>query len=225
MSHYEDEAQVVLLKQWWNENWKALAAGLILGLGGIFGWQEWQNHKNKVAEQASQIFDDLKKTAPDKGADLADKLQQDFGGTPYAAQAALLMAQRLADKNDWTGAQARLEWVAKNAGDRGLVKIAKLRLARVLWQQRQPEQALAQLEIKDDDPFASLYQDLRGDIKLAQGDKAAARAAYRKALDLGPAAAAREFIQRKLDDLPAPAADKPADKPAGKPADKPAEKS
>src|SRR5690349_18564366 len=99
MSHYEDEAQVEQLKKWWNENWKALAAGLVLGLGGIFGYQKWQDLKTSTAEQAAQIYQDLKKAAPDQAQGLADKLQQDFSGTPYAAQAALLVAQKAAEKN------------------------------------------------------------------------------------------------------------------------------
>jgi predicted negative regulator of RcsB-dependent stress response len=71
----------------------------------------------------------------------------------------------------------------------------------VLWQQGKLDDALAQLEIKDDDAFASLYQELRGDLQVAKGDRAAARSAYEKALQLGPAAANREGLQRKLDDL------------------------
>jgi predicted negative regulator of RcsB-dependent stress response len=210
MSHYDDEAQVEQLKQWWNENWVALAAGLVIGLGGIWGWSEWQNAKARTAEKASQIYEDLRKAAPDQMAGLADNLQQDYAATPYASHGALLMAEKAAEKNDWPAAQQRLEWVVKHADDYGLVEIARLRLARVLWQQNKPDEALTQLDVKDDDAFAALYQELRGDIKLSQGDKGAARAAYQKALSLGPAPASREFLQRKLDDLPGEAAGAPA---------------
>ena len=77
----------------------------------------------------------------------------------------------------------------------------------------------------DDSELERSVQELRGDIKLAQGDKVAARAAYQKAMQLDPPAAARDFLQRKLDDLPGETAQTPAGKPAEKPADKPAEKS
>jgi len=227
MSHYDDEAQVEQLRRWWNENWKALAAGLVIGLGGIYGWDAWQGAKTRQSEQASQIYQDLKKAKPEDANGLADKLQSDFASTPYAAHAALFMAEKAAEKNDWAGAQQRLEWAVKHSDDDGMVKVAKLRLARVLWQQNKPEEALKQLDTKDGDAFAALYQELRGDIKLAQGDKVAARAAYQKALESGPAPGIREFLQRKLDDLPSEAAAKAAEKPAEKPADaeKPAEKS
>jgi len=204
MSHYDDEAQVEQLRRWWRENWKALAAGLVIGLGGIFGWEAWQDARHRTAEQASQIYEDLKKAAvgqPDEAVALGQRLMQEFGGTPYASQAALLLAQHAADKADWVAAQERLRWVDQHSGDDGLRKIARLRLARVLWQQGQSDQALVLLDVKDDDAFAALYAELAGDIKLAKGDREGARAAYEKAMKLGPAPASREFLRHKLDDL------------------------
>lgn len=203
MSHFEDEVQMEQLRRWWKENWVALAAGLVLGLGGIFGWEAWQNAKTSEAEQASQIYEDLKNAAakPERVAELGKTLMQDFPATPYAAQAALLLAQKSAEAGDWTAVSANLNWVIQHADDAGLKKLARLRLARALWQQNKPQDALAQLELKDDDAFASLYQELRGDILMSLDDRVAARGAYEKALTLGPAPASREFLQRKLDDL------------------------
>lgn len=204
MSHYEDEAQLDQLRRWWRENWMALAGGLALGLGGIFGWEAWQDFQTGKAEQASQIYEDMKKSLADKtdqAARLGRTLMKDYAGTPYAAQAALLLAQRAAGEFDWGPAEERLNWVIRHSDDPGLQKIARLRLARVLWQQNKPDDALKLLDVKDDDAFASLYQELRGDIKLSQNDRDAARTAYEKAMALGPQPASREYLQRKLDDL------------------------
>jgi predicted negative regulator of RcsB-dependent stress response len=204
MSHYEDEAQVEQLRRWWRENWMALAGGLVLGLAGIFGWQKWQDVRTGKAEQASQIFEDLKKLPADRAQEadqLGKKLIDDFAGTPYAAQACLLLAARAAEAGNWDAARSRLDWVLNKADDPGLKKVARLRLARVLWQQAKPDDALAQLTIPDDDAFAPLYQELRGDIQLARGDRDAARSAYEKALLLGPAGSARDALQRKIDNL------------------------
>jgi predicted negative regulator of RcsB-dependent stress response len=204
MSHYEDEAEVEQLRRWWRENWMALAGGLVLGLAGIFGWEYWQESRTAKAEHASRIYEDLKKLPvenTDRSAELWQHMSTDYPSTPYAAQGALLLASRAAARQDWADAQAKLEWLDKHTDDAGLKKIARLRLARVHWQQQKPEEALKLLEIDDDDPFAPLYQELRGDIQLAAGDREAARAAYQKALELDPAAASREALQRKLGDL------------------------
>jgi predicted negative regulator of RcsB-dependent stress response len=206
MSHYEDEAQVEQLRRWWRENWMALAGGLVLGLAGIFGWQWWQARSTAHAEQASRMYEDLRKLAtdkPDRQTEMVEDLRKNYGDTPYAAQAVLLAAQRAVDRADWDAARGYLEWLVKHGDDEGLQKIGKLRLARVLWQQQKPDDALALLEVADDDAFAALYQELRGDIQHAKGDAAAARTAYEKALQLGPAPASRQQLQRKLDDLAA----------------------
>jgi predicted negative regulator of RcsB-dependent stress response len=204
MSHYEDEAQLEQLKQWWHENWKALATGLALGLGGIFGWQGWQGHEQKVAAQAAQAFQDLKVAAEagktDETAKLAQQLMKTRGGTPYAAQAALRLAQLQVADGKLDEAATQLKWVLDRSSDDGLKHVARLRLARVLWQQKKLDEALQQLEVKDAGSFEPLYQELRGDIKLAQGDRKAALEAYRNALK-GPPGGTSANIQEKLDDL------------------------
>lgn len=207
MSHYEDEAQVEQLRRWWRENWMALAGGLVLGLAGILGWEAWQDARTAKAEKASRAYEDLKRVPVDR-RERADELWQQlstaYAGTPYAAQAGLLLASHAAARQDWADARVKLEWVREHTDDPGLKKLAALRLARVLWQQEQPDAALKLLDIADDDPFAALYLELRGDIQFAKGDREGARAAYEKALKVGPPAAGRDGLQRKLDDLGGP---------------------
>lgn len=204
-SHYEEEAQVEQLRRWWRENWMALVGGLALGMAGIFGWQSWTNAQNATAERASQLYEDLQRAPadpPEHLKEIGQKLTAEFASTPYATQGQLLLAQRASDRNDFEGARESLNWVIGHTDDAGLKKIAKLRLARVLWQLQKPDEALAQLDVTDDDAFASLYQELRGDIQLAKGDRSAARAAYAKAMELGPAPQGKDALQRKLDQLP-----------------------
>jgi predicted negative regulator of RcsB-dependent stress response len=159
-SHYEEEAEVEQLRRWWRENWIALAAGLVLGLGGIYGWEAWQALRTAQAEAASRAFEDLKGLPLEEQAragQLWHSLSTEHAGTPYAAQAGLLLASHAAARQEWAAAQAKLEWVREHSDDPGLTKLATLRLARVLWQQEQADAALALLAIGDEDPFATLY--------------------------------------------------------------------
>ena len=205
MSHYEDEAQVEQLKQWWKENWLALATGLALGLGGIFGWQQWQAHEDKVAGEASQAYDDLKKAADANKSEDAEKAAQrliyGYSDTPYAAEAALRIAQLEVADGKLDDAARNLTWVTAHASDEGLKHIARLRQARVLWQQKKIDDALKLIDIKETGTFDALYQELRGDLKLAQGDRAAAVEAYRKAQSEAGDATAVGTLQQKIDDL------------------------
>ncbi len=202
MSHYDDEAQVEELKRWWNENWKALATGLALGLGGIFGWQAWQGHEQRVAADAAQMYEDLKKSADagkaDEAGKLADTLAQSHADTPYATHAALRVAQLHVTNGKLDEASKQLQWVIDKSDDEGLRHVARLRQARVLWQQKKLDDALKALDVKDTGKFDPLYLELRGDIKLAQGDRSGAAEAYRKAQ---AAASPSGTLQEKLDDL------------------------
>ena len=204
MSHYEDEAQVEQLKQWWKENWLALATGLALGLGGIFGWQQWQAHEDKVAGEASQAYEELKKAVDlnrsDEAEQAAQRVINGYAGTPYADEAALRIAQLEASDGKLDDAAKHLAWVVDHSSDDGLKHVARLRQARVLWQQKKPDDALKLLDVKETGSFQPLYDELRGDIKLAQGDRAAAADAYRKAKDKADANSAAA-LQQKIDDL------------------------
>jgi predicted negative regulator of RcsB-dependent stress response len=205
-THYDEEAQVEELRRWWKENWLPLAGGLAVGLLAIFGWEAYTRHRDARAAEASQIFDDMKKAVAaskyDDAVAMADKLTKDFDSTPYAAAASLKMAQAAVDASKLDDADTRLQWVIAHGDDEGVKSLAKLRLARVLWQQGKTDEALKALD-GIDAAYAPLVAELRGDIKLAQGDRAAAYAAYQDALakETPESAAAKAGLQNKLDDL------------------------
>lgn len=205
MSHYDDEMQAEKLKDWWRENWMPLAAGLVLGLGGIFGWEQWKSREQDRAGEAARMFEDLKTALVSDKADearaIGDKLKTDYARTPYAAQAMLRLAQHAVERARYDEALPPLAWVAENSADEQLRPLAKLREARVLAQQGKFDEALGRLD-GTGEAYAALAEELRGDIKLAQGDRKAARAAFEKALAASDTAAAnRETLQRKIDDL------------------------
>lgn len=205
-AHFDDEAQAEQLKEWWKENWKALVAGLALGIGAIFGWEGWKDYREARAGEASQMFEDLKdalgQAKSDEALKIGETLIADHGRTPYATGAALFLAAEAVRNNDLDQAVTRLEWVEKRGKDDGHKQIARLRHARVLWQQNKLDEALKKLDgdLRD---FAAMADELRGDIRLAQGDRRLAREAYEKAMSAVDAedAATRASLQRKLDDL------------------------
>jgi predicted negative regulator of RcsB-dependent stress response len=204
-THYDDEAQVENLKRWWLENWKALALGLGVGLGAVFGFEQWQDFRLGKSEHASQIYEDLKQSLTDGKADesraIAERLFKEYGESPYAADAAFMIAAKAVDQNQLDEALTRLQWAAEHSKDPGIQRVARLRQARVLWAQNKLEEALKKLD-GDAGDYVALYEELRGDIKLAQGDRAAARQAYEKAQAASAEnAGMRDLLQRKLDDL------------------------
>jgi len=206
VSHYDDEDQAQRVKQWWKDNWMALAAGLVLGLGAIIGWDQYKAHKADRSVEAARLFEDLKTALlSDKAEEanaIADKLKTDYSATPYAAQGLLRIAQHAVEKGRFDEALSPLAWVAQNAEDAVLKPLATLRQARVLSQQGKFDEAIKLLDGATEDSYKALAEELRGDILLAQGNRKGARESFEKALASSDAAAAnRETLQRKIDDL------------------------
>lgn len=204
-THLDDEEDLEKLKTWWKENWIALVGGLVIGFGAIGGWEGYKHWRDGRAETASQMYEELKKnldaSKTEDAQQIVARLKADFAGTPYAAAAALSVAQAEVRDGKLDAAGQNLGWVVDNAQDEGLVQVARLRQARVLFAQNKSAEALATLS-GDAGSFASLFDELRGDIQLAQGDATAARASYEKALaSAATGAANKTLLQQKLDDL------------------------
>lgn len=204
-THYDDEAQVDAIKRWWKENWLALVGGLGLGLGAIFGWQAYQGSGESRAERASQMYSDLRNAQAESRSDavteIRETLVRDFAKTPYAALAQMKWAAQSINDERVEDARTALQWVTQNAGDDGLKAMARLRLARVEVEAGNSDAALALLSPVPNG-FESLFLELRGDVLLLKGDRAAARTAYDEALVVVASDAPyRRDLQRKRDDL------------------------
>jgi predicted negative regulator of RcsB-dependent stress response len=200
-----EEQQVEALKKWWKENGKSIIAGIVLGLAGVLGWRAWSDHRDNVASQASNIFDQMVVSVDmgdaESAAKQAQTLHQEYGSTPYSGFAELMQARLLYEKGDGAAAAAALEQAIAKAPDEALKTIAVLRLARLRVAADELDAAEALLQ-KHPAPatFNGEYAAVRGDIALGRGDTAAARSAYQQAL--AEQAGNADLVQLKLENLP-----------------------
>lgn len=200
----EEQEQIATIKSWWGQYGKLAMVTVVAGLlvvGGIRGWYYYQNSQ---ATSAVALFAQLQgaERASDhkKVRDIATQIIEHYGSTPYAALAALAAAKSDFETGDLAAAKTRLQWTIENAKEDELRDVARLRLARVLLDEKKPDEALKLLETKHGDSFTGLYADVKGDVLLAQGKRQEARAAYQVALDKSDAASPlRQIIQLKLD--------------------------
>lgn len=201
--HLSEEEQVEELKKWWKENGRSVIAGVVLGLGGVLGWQYWNSYQKGVAEEASMQFEQLNNSVAvgsiANATKQAEKLITDHGGSSYATFAALDLAKVKLKQGDKAGAQVQLQWVIDNAPDASLAQVARLRLARVMLSEGNAEGALAVVNQAPTDGFKGDLAELRGDIALKKGDPAGARKAYQEALS--GQVSNRALVQMKFDDL------------------------
>lgn len=57
---YENENdQVEAIKRFFAENGKALAVGVILGVGALIGWRYWTSHQTESARSASLSYQNV----------------------------------------------------------------------------------------------------------------------------------------------------------------------
>ena len=98
-------------------------------------------------------------------------------------------------------AKARLLWVADNSADGKIKPIALSRLAQVHLAQGDVDAAAAAIAAIDP-AFAGEFLEVRGDVALAQGETATARALYSAALnDVQKRGSDGESLQMKIDNL------------------------
>lgn len=201
-----EEEQVEALKKWWRENGKAVIAGVIIGFGAIFSWREWQAHVTEEAQKASRQFQEMaiqakqgqSKTAHELGESIIDQ----FESSAYATLAAFSLARMATEDDRITDAKGYLMSILEQSNQSEFQHIARLRLARLLLAEGDSADAEAMIDGVDVGQFLGTYQELRGDILVAQGKPYQARAAYLQALASTDASASdRSILQLKLDDL------------------------
>lgn len=204
--YLDDHDQAEALKRWWQKYGKAIITGIVLGLVALFGTRSWYEHRAAQEQAASLIYAqfsqalsaDENKRALRSGQELIEQ----YDNTVYAMLAGFGLARIQVDAGDLKGAEARLRWVLDHADQPGLVHIARLRLARVLLADKQPDAALAVINKGKAGAFGAAYQDVSGDIYQAKGMSLQAREAYRQALAMmAPDAPTRRLVQVKLDNL------------------------
>jgi predicted negative regulator of RcsB-dependent stress response len=201
-----DEEKGEEIKQWWRDNGTSVIVGCILGITVLLGGRYWMTYQQTNAENASNAYQKMVSYLTDdnytEAENVTQRLLSEFSNTPYAVFAAFEMAQQLMTDGDFATTKNYLEWVIANAKLAGQAEIARLRLAQLLLNEAQYQQALDLAEESQTAAFDSLFSELRGDIYAAQGQELQARAAYQSALlKLTQGEPRQVLLQLKLDDM------------------------
>jgi predicted negative regulator of RcsB-dependent stress response len=200
-----EEEQVEKLKAWLKENGLSIVLGIIIGVGGIGGYNYWVHLQETTAAKASahftQMIDAIAADNSEGLREQADILIADHASSDYALMAYLALARNHVANAEFEQAETALQQVVGSAAQRPLAYVARTRLAAVQLQTEQYEQALTTLAVEFPDQFAALADELRGDILALQGNNGEAIEAYRKAQLAEPKPANTEFLRQKLNDL------------------------
>jgi predicted negative regulator of RcsB-dependent stress response len=208
----EEQEKLDAIKAWWGRYGTlamSVATAVVLVAAGWSGWRAYNSYRANQAMGYFEALEDATRGIAGPGAAdatarikaAAQTLRSEYPSTGYAARGVLIAAQALAEQKHVDDARGLLEWLAARADQPALAPVARLRLAGLLLDQKQYDQALAQLA--DPPPaFAALYADRRGDILAAQGKRDDARTAWQGALaSMAAGDPITQIIQLKLDAL------------------------
>ena len=187
-----EEQQAEAIKRFFRENGISLALGILVGLGGLYGWKAYNQNQITTAEKALVESDDVLSSA--------DAFISENKDTNYATLAAFVAAKDAVEAKKLDVASEKLSWVVSNTPNTELKAIAITRLARVQIAQTKYDDALTTLNAPLPEAFNANVAELKGDIYTEQGNKDQARTAYQAAIDAG-GLTSNPLLQIKLDDL------------------------
>jgi len=188
-TYQTEEEQVEAIKKWWKENGKWAIGGIVLGLAVVGGGKGWLEYQRVQAENASATYEGFAQAA--RGGDLetavqrGDALINEYRGTTYALFTALELARLQFEAGDKDKARLRLQWVMDESGDEAISKLAKVRLARLMLDMNALNEASALVADPADDSWQGEFLSIRGEVKLARGDREGARDDFSRALEKG----------------------------------------
>jgi predicted negative regulator of RcsB-dependent stress response len=174
MDDYLDEKeQIEEIKSWLKENWLALVAGVIVGFGGLFSWNWYQDSVYESNTQALAIFDQAQQELTlgnfDSALALLQNLRSDYNSSPYTDFLGLLYSTYLLSNGNTADAAVEIEYVLNNTTDEYLRLIATWRLARVNVEMTNYDRALELVQNKNHTLSAN-FTELEGDVYFFRGE-------------------------------------------------------
>src|SRR5690242_914761 len=121
---YDKYEQSELVQKWLRENGVSIVVGVLIGLVGIFGWQQWRNHQARNESAASRLYQQAEVEAlsrqPAVGALSTPKWMKDYAKSRYALLGVGDRARQQVQDKQLDKAQVSLEWAESHTTEEPL---------------------------------------------------------------------------------------------------------
>ncbi|MYD45342.1 MAG: tetratricopeptide repeat protein [Gammaproteobacteria bacterium] len=198
-----EEEQAARLQKLWRDYGLILVLALVIGIGGVVGWNYYQQSQEQAKEAAAYKFQEFLVERALEG-DL-DAFLKEMGktraGARYIPLALLYRAKDAVEAEEYESALQFLEESLKKSKDKILDDMILVRIARLQMQLQQDERALKTLERVGED-YKFFVLELTGDIHRDAGNFAEATTAYEQAMELTTSGIDRERLELKITLMP-----------------------
>lgn len=202
----EEQEQIDEFKVWWKLHGTKVILGVTAFLVVVGGWRAWETWQRNQAVEASMLFDTAVQAASmnelKATKDTTARIMENQARSAYATPAAWLAGRVNYESGDLKSARAQYQFALEHAKDAGLKQLARIRLAGILFEEKDLAGALALLNESYDPAFQGLAAQLKGDVLIEQGKAEEARAAYKLALSkLDDKSSLKPLLEIRLDAL------------------------
>lgn len=178
-----EEEQVTQIKKWIKENALSLVAGAVIGFGGIFGIDIYEDYQHKVNLEARSSY-------------IQKNIDNIESHTAYSQQLQMLQAKSDIEEKNYANALEKLNISIDK--ENILASVKQLRISRILLQQGKFDEALIAL---DGSKLIGSSNHLKGDIYLAQGNKELAKEFYSLAMTTTKNTQIKSILDIKINNL------------------------
>lgn len=200
MSEYRsDEETVEVIANWWKENGAFMLGAIVLVVGGVLGWNWWQDRQLANAEAAASLYAAWERAGEGEREALAAELAETYPDSAYRALLGFETARAAMENGDPAAARTALQTVLNLDLPRQMQDLARIRLARVALDAGDADAALTHLDAIAGGTELSLAEELRGDALRMLDRHDEALAAYESAL--ASAEMARPLLEIKQENL------------------------
>ena len=190
MNNYSSDEEKLI--SWFQENYKNILLGIILGLGIGFSYNYYNDMQSNTQFELSSKYEEAIKAYNNNESDLiltlSDELSKEFPANAYTRMSNLYAAKIHYINGDIKESKNKLRQIIDNQNDKDLKSIATIRLARLLISEGKYNDAeiVIKKHVNHDTNLLSI--ELLGDISLAKNQLLQAKSYYMKLLneDLPP---------------------------------------
>ncbi|MGN1280500.1 MAG: YfgM family protein [Succinivibrio sp.] len=200
----DDHEREEVVRKWWHDNWLSLTVGIVIAIGGLVGYRQYQSYVNETSAENAYKMSALQTQLvinPTEGVQKASEFISEHEDI-YGSLLSLDLAAVQAKEGKLDEAYKSAMFAVKNGG-KLVSPNAAVVAASVLTEQKKFDEAVALLDTVKTDAYAIEKQELLGDIYVAQGKTDSAHDAYLKAIELSESKkqSINPLLQMKFDSL------------------------